>query len=524
MSWPKRLSVDKRIVLLLSASTYENFPRALRELVSNAHDADATSVSIDIDTKKKQIVVEDNGSGMTPDEFDFFLRIAGEPRSPSRNTELSRTRIGQFGIGFLAMFPFCRSMEIESTVAGSSVVFVAQIEASHFFLTTKSEGSEDVTDSDVNGSEREDHELRAAHYTKITMIGTNVLIDRYLRDNSADFKNIKEKSVRRYSGIERLRWELQDILPVPYKENSLISEYIEPRSLDFNVYLNETKLIANEFITEVLAHSDGYGKVGEIVFSWVIGTAWKAIHPNEARGLRVRLHRVGVGPRQFFDLGIAGRTFSRLHWLSGEVNVVSGLDEAITLDRDSFTQTQDFDELRTFLQSKIRAQAYFIEDVDTAKRKIKAQIDGTHRASVASIEQVIESETTKLRNRGFKVVEKKNTQSNTSPVEIDTTTKTVTINTHVQVNKETIQIDNVIYEVKYDKWENGQFPNSVYRFSDNNVVTLNQNFRFFNGTHKDVFKRVFLALAFADINSDSKEQFLIKLNSGLTGLFEVNNK
>ena len=73
MSWPKHLTVDKRIVLLLSASTYENFPRALRELVSNAYDADATTVTVDISSRKKTVIVNDNGSGMTPDEFDFFL-------------------------------------------------------------------------------------------------------------------------------------------------------------------------------------------------------------------------------------------------------------------------------------------------------------------------------------------------------------------------------------------------------------------------------------------------------------------
>ena len=519
MSWPKRLSVDKRIVHLLSASTYESFPRALRELVSNSYDADATTVTIDIESKRRQIVVTDNGSGMTPDEFEFFLRIAGEPRSKSRSTELGRSRIGQFGIGFLAMFPFCRTMEIESTVAGSPVVFNARIESSRFFTDPEYSSVEDVTDSDVEGSEREELDLRASHYTRISMIDTNALLDRYLAQEGSSTNRIKEKSVRSYSGMERLKWELQDILPLSYRRGSLISSCIEPQFHNFDVYLNDSKLIANEFISEVLDQSNGIEMVGGIAFSWVIGTSWKAIHPNEARGLRVRLHRVGVGPRQFFDLGIAGRTFSRLHWLSGEVNIIAGLDDAITLDRDSFTQSQSYDEFRTFFQSKIRAQAYFIEDVDTARRKIKAQIERSPRASVASTSQVIESETKKLRNRGFKIIEKKKPKSNKSPVEVHTTSRTVIINTNFRSKKETISIDGIVWEIRYDRWDDGEFPHNVYYISKNNIVTLNQDSDYFNGSHKDVFKRFFLALALADANSNTKRQFLAKLSERLTDQF-----
>ncbi len=88
MAWPKHLAVDKRIISLLSASTYESFPRALRELVSNSYDADATQVDITLNQREKLLTVRDNGSGMTPDEFDFFLRIAGRQRARKRTKVL----------------------------------------------------------------------------------------------------------------------------------------------------------------------------------------------------------------------------------------------------------------------------------------------------------------------------------------------------------------------------------------------------------------------------------------------------
>ena len=51
--WPKSIKVDKRIVKLLSGATYENFPKALKELIVNSYDADATKVDVNIDLKKK---------------------------------------------------------------------------------------------------------------------------------------------------------------------------------------------------------------------------------------------------------------------------------------------------------------------------------------------------------------------------------------------------------------------------------------------------------------------------------------
>ncbi|MBA3283721.1 MAG: ATP-binding protein [Nitrosopumilus sp.] len=69
--WPKSISVDKRIVRILSESTYENFPRALKELITNSYDADARNVKVTIDIKNETLIVEDDGKGMN--EHDFFL-------------------------------------------------------------------------------------------------------------------------------------------------------------------------------------------------------------------------------------------------------------------------------------------------------------------------------------------------------------------------------------------------------------------------------------------------------------------
>lgn len=510
MSWPKQLTVDKRIVLILSASTYENFPRALRELVSNAYDADATTVTIEIEESTKTIRVTDNGLGMTPDEFDFFLRIAGQRRSQTRATESGRVRIGQFGIGFLAMFPFCKTVEIESTVAGSPLVFVARIPASQFFRSVE---TEDVTETLVSGQEYKDRRLRSEHYTRITLLETTSLLSKYLeqRQDERKYRN----SIRSYSGMDRLKWELQDILPLPFPKDSVVAPFVDPSRVDFSVILNGATLLANDFVEEILEHSTGLERVGNIHFYWAVGTPWHATKPDEARGLRVRLHRVGVGSRQYFDLGVAGRTFSRLHWLTGEVNIVAGLDESIAIDRDSFTQSQDYEDFREFFRSKLRELAYHVEDVDEARRKISAQLRHSPRAVVAPTDEVITKQVERLQKRGYTVRRRVKPKPKRPAVLVDTKRRIVTIDSDAAKNAQVVPIGDKMWTIEYDSWEPRDGTKGAYRLSGSGKIVLNQKYPLYKGSYKDIFRRLQIVIAHAEQSSNSKSEFMDQLQDTL---------
>jgi hypothetical protein len=111
-----RLSgVDPSIIRELSG-IYKPFVKAFKELISNAYDADATTVTVVVARDFSFIEVHDNGLGLTPVEFHRdFARLGGstawlnEGRSPA-----GRPRIGYKGIGFLAVARYCGRMEIES--------------------------------------------------------------------------------------------------------------------------------------------------------------------------------------------------------------------------------------------------------------------------------------------------------------------------------------------------------------------------------------------------------------------------
>jgi Histidine kinase-, DNA gyrase B-, and HSP90-like ATPase len=110
--------IDPSILRELSG-VYKPFVKALKELVSNAFDADAEHVQISIADDCSSVTVHDDGEGMTPFEFrNDFTRIGGGSRRwLGERTRKGRLRIGSKGIGFLALARYCSHLEVES--AGS---------------------------------------------------------------------------------------------------------------------------------------------------------------------------------------------------------------------------------------------------------------------------------------------------------------------------------------------------------------------------------------------------------------------
>ena len=111
-----RLSgVDPGIIRELSG-IYKPFVKAFKELISNAYDADAKTITVTVSDDYSTIEVLDDGLGMTPYGFhESFARLGGSTawlhggRSPG-----GRSRIGYKGIGFLAVARYCGSLHIET--------------------------------------------------------------------------------------------------------------------------------------------------------------------------------------------------------------------------------------------------------------------------------------------------------------------------------------------------------------------------------------------------------------------------
>lgn len=94
---------------------------ALIELIKNSYDADATEVIVLgerlSDPDRGLIVITDNGSGMTPVQFEMgFLRVASRMKDEGErlSSRLKRRYTGAKGIGRLAAHKLARLLEVQS--------------------------------------------------------------------------------------------------------------------------------------------------------------------------------------------------------------------------------------------------------------------------------------------------------------------------------------------------------------------------------------------------------------------------
>jgi hypothetical protein len=120
----------------LGLQMYSTLPPVIGELISNAWDADATKVEIEIPltalNDNSEITIRDNGSGMSDSDVRDAYLIVGRDRREAIGKDSSdggRKVMGRKGIGKLSAFGIAGQIEIE-TVSGS--------ENSHFIMDYES--------------------------------------------------------------------------------------------------------------------------------------------------------------------------------------------------------------------------------------------------------------------------------------------------------------------------------------------------------------------------------------------------
>lgn len=125
MSNKANFKVDPRLASLLGES-YRSTELALKELVDNAWDADASRISINLPDAMtaNPIVIEDDGYGMTEQEVrNEYLAVANDRRTRKgdRTTQLKRFVKGRKGIGKFAGLMVANVMEIRTTAHGKTI-------------------------------------------------------------------------------------------------------------------------------------------------------------------------------------------------------------------------------------------------------------------------------------------------------------------------------------------------------------------------------------------------------------------
>ena len=120
---PKHLemTLDLNVLNHLGINLYSNVPSVLAEVVANAWDADAEQVSVNLGDG--EIVIQDNGHGMTFDEINAkYLTVGYERRKngEEKSKKFNRPVMGRKGIGKLSLFSVASEIQVETKVAGKN--------------------------------------------------------------------------------------------------------------------------------------------------------------------------------------------------------------------------------------------------------------------------------------------------------------------------------------------------------------------------------------------------------------------
>jgi len=117
------IKIDLNVLNHLGMSLYSNTPAVLTEIISNAWDADANNVDITLDVENGEVIICDDGHGMSEEDIiNKFLKVgyARREHGRSKSDRLSRQVMGRKGIGKLAMFSLANKIQVISYKLGES--------------------------------------------------------------------------------------------------------------------------------------------------------------------------------------------------------------------------------------------------------------------------------------------------------------------------------------------------------------------------------------------------------------------
>lgn len=118
-----KINIDLNVLNHLGMGLYSNTPAVLTEIISNAWDADAENVSINLDKNNNTVTIIDDGIGMSEDDIiNKFLNVGYARRDAGHESSTKKHRqvMGRKGIGKLAMFSLSKRIKVTTHREGFS--------------------------------------------------------------------------------------------------------------------------------------------------------------------------------------------------------------------------------------------------------------------------------------------------------------------------------------------------------------------------------------------------------------------
>jgi len=118
-----KFEISLSVLNHLGRNLYRSFVTVLGEAISNAWDADAKNVYININREGNSFIIKDDGIGMSKGDFqNKFLKIGYSKRKDGAKSAGGRPYIGRKGIGKLALLSCADKISVISKKFGGSYV------------------------------------------------------------------------------------------------------------------------------------------------------------------------------------------------------------------------------------------------------------------------------------------------------------------------------------------------------------------------------------------------------------------
>jgi len=327
--------VDSRLAILLSEN-FRSSEAAIKELVDNCWDADAENVRIRLpkpDTTDP-VVIEDDGTGMTPPELQNEYLVVAKDRITTKGqlTIGKRRKVkGRKGIGKFAGLITASSMKLETWARGIYTAIVLEKER----LVNASRDLEELdlaTTSEQTGPDR--------NGTRITLSGLN----------------------------QNLRF------PIPEKlQELLIRDY--GREEDFAIFIDGTKLTYEHIQGETHTTETNIDGVGRASLAFTVAETKRSF---KDAGIAIRVDGKVIGKPHFFGLENS-EDFPKavLRKIYGEVEA-DGLLSDVTADWGTIIEnSKGYDALRTWVSGEIRevAKKVYGQEIQLAQARLQQKIN-----------------------------------------------------------------------------------------------------------------------------------------------------
>lgn len=534
--WYTRIKVGEAIIDLLSGRIYRTLPIALKELVSNAWDADAQNVRIFIHEDKKQIAIIDDGSGMIKEELKKYVDIAITTKSKKEKTPDGRPMIGHYGIGVLSALPFCRKITVQTTVKNSKEIN---------FLTITSDKWIDDEGHRKPPSEKEltvEFPGRTEYDSRILEEqGTTILLEDIF---SCEWNIITEparprrKDYMGFPGIERIKWFLQQYAAIEYhpKAGPYVDFFKPPRNYKpMKLFFNGKQLFRNTIrgAKELERNEKATVANGKVVFRYLIVSPMRNVEPEDLRGLQIRMKNVAIGlPSHFEIYKRSAKLYGRMKYIGGEIDILKGFENQLSLDRENIITCPEWLEFSEFFRDKLDEHANSLEhlaEVEAilgalavssglspkkadfgflSKESVRPSTKEKHASSAKSKNELKEKTKKSLKKIGYKVKEISEPKRDTPPISVDHKKKVVYI---VRKKKEEIPLVSVSGRIIFEV-EDTVKEERIARMIDNNSIAFNYDHPLFTiskdrKTIKEIISVVYILHAQKKITDTSLKSF-----------------